>query len=126
VLPSKFEQAATDSAAADGEATDGATASSERAPSRIVVAGGSGFMTDQFFSPGNQALLLNVMDWLARDDALLAVRTRGLRAAPLEETSEGERRTVKYANVLGVPLLCVALGLIRWRRRESRRKHASL
>jgi gliding motility-associatede transport system auxiliary component len=78
-------------------------------------------MTEQFFSSGNEALLLNVMDWLVHDDALLAVRTRGLRAAPLEEVSESARRSVKYANILGVPTLCIALGLIRWRRRESRR-----
>jgi gliding-associated putative ABC transporter substrate-binding component GldG len=100
--------------------------SAETKPARIVVAGGATFITDQFFSPGNEALLLNVMDWLAHDDALLAVRTRGLRAAPLEEVNEGTRRSIKYANVLGAPALCVAFGLIRWRRREARRSRVSI
>lgn len=111
VVPSKFEPN---------------TSSADAKPARIVVAGGATFVTDQFFSPGNEALLLNVMDWLARDDALLAVRTRGLRAAPLAELDEGTRRSVKYANILGAPALCVALGLIRWRRREVRRSRASI
>jgi ABC-type uncharacterized transport system involved in gliding motility auxiliary subunit len=95
-------------------------------PARIVVAGGSGFMADKFFSPGNEALLLNVMDWLVRDDALLAIRTRGLRAAPLADVADSTRRSVKYANILGAPVLCVLFGLMRWRRRESRRSRVTV
>jgi ABC-type uncharacterized transport system involved in gliding motility auxiliary subunit len=117
VVPSKF--AGTDPPSAENTPADAR-------PTRIVVGGGSGFMTDQFFSAGNEALLLNVMDWLVRDDALLAVRTRGLRAAPLEDVSDGTRRSVKYANILGAPALCIALGLLRWRRRESRRSRVTL
>jgi ABC-type uncharacterized transport system involved in gliding motility auxiliary subunit len=111
VVPSKF---------------DGASSSADVKPARIVVAGGATFIADQFLSAGNQALLLNVMDWLVRDDALLAVRTRGLRAAPLKDVDDGTRRSVKYANIVGVPVLCIAAGLIRWRRRESRRSRVSL
>jgi ABC-type uncharacterized transport system involved in gliding motility auxiliary subunit len=66
------------------------------------------------------------MDWLVHDDALLAVRTRGLRAAPLKDVEEGTRRSVKYANIIGVPFFCIAFGLIRWRRREGRRSRVSL
>lgn len=102
------------------------SAGGEAKPARVVVAGGAGFINDQFFSPGNEALLMNVMDWLAHDDALLAIRTRGLRAAPLREVDDGTRQSVKYANILGVPLLCVALGLARWRWREGRRTRVSL
>jgi ABC-type uncharacterized transport system involved in gliding motility auxiliary subunit len=111
VVPSKFAAASS---------------AIEPKPARIVVAGGATFIGDQFFSPGNEALLLNVMDWLAHDDALLAIRTRGLRAAPLQEVNDGTRRSVKYANIMGVPALCVALGLMRWRRREARRSRVSL
>ena len=103
-----------------------AASNAEAKPGRIVVAGGATFMTEQFFSAGNEALLLNVVDWLAHDDALLAVRTRGLRAAPLKEVSEGTRRWIKYANIMGVPALCVAFGVIRWRRREARRSRVSI
>jgi ABC-type uncharacterized transport system involved in gliding motility auxiliary subunit len=110
VMPSKFQAEST----ANAE------------PARIVVAGGSGFMADRFFSPGNEALLLNVMDWLVRDDALLAIRTRGLRAAPLADVADSTRRSVKYANILGAPVLCILFGLMRWRRRESRRSRVSV
>jgi len=67
-----------------------------------------------------------MMDWLVRDDALLAVRTRGLQAAPLAEVRDSTRSTIKYVNILGVPLLCVVFGLVRWRRRESRRTRVSV
>jgi gliding-associated putative ABC transporter substrate-binding component GldG len=105
VLPSYFENGSGD----------------ERAPARVVVAGGASFIGDQFFAEGNEALFLNLMDWLALDDALLSVRTRGLKAAPLAELKDSTRSLVKYANILGVPLLLILFGLLRWRRREARR-----
>jgi gliding-associated putative ABC transporter substrate-binding component GldG len=94
--------------------------------SRLVVAGGASFVHDDFFSEGNQALFLNLMDWLVRDDALLAVRTRGMEAAPLEDVGESSRSMLKYANIVGIPLVCIAFGLVRWRRRESRRGRVTI
>lgn len=88
---------------------------------RVVVIGGSTFIQDQFFSAGNQALVMNLMDWLVLDEALLAIRARGLAAAPLEELDEGQRATVRYANVVGLPLAFVLFGIVRWRMRERRR-----
>lgn len=93
----------------------------ESAASRVVVIGGSSFVDDQFLAPGNQALVLNLLDWLLLDDALLAVRTRGLDAAPLAQLDDDQRSLVRYANVLGVPLLLIAFGVLRWRLRERRR-----
>jgi hypothetical protein len=104
----------------------GQTADVSAKPARMVVAGGASFVKDDFFAEGNQALFLNMLDWLVRDDALLAVRTRGLSAAPLREVSDSKRTFIRYANTLGVPLLCIAFGLIRWRSRESRRARVAL
>jgi hypothetical protein len=44
-----------------------------------------------------------------------------LEAAPLRELTDGQRNTVKYLNMLGLPLVFVAFGLVRWRVRERRR-----
>ena len=97
-------------------------ATDDRAPKgRVLVAGGATFIQDQFLSMGNQALLLNLIDWLVLDDAMLAVRSRGLEAAPLQELTDGQRNAVKYLNMLGLPLVFVAFGLVRWRMRERRR-----
>jgi len=99
--------------------TDGAAAKH----GRVLIAGGATFIQDQFLSMGNQALLLNLMDWLVLDDAMLAVRSRGLEAAPLKELTDGQRNAVKYVNMLGLPLVFVAFGIVRWRVRERRRAH---
>lgn len=103
-----------------------AEAAEDARESRVVVSGGSMFIGDQFLAEGNQALLLNLMDWLVHDDALLAVRTRGLVAAPLRDIDDTARALVKYGNIVGVPLLLILYGLLRWRRRESRRLQVTL
>jgi gliding-associated putative ABC transporter substrate-binding component GldG len=93
---------------------------------RVLVIGGSAFMTDQFMAKPNEALVLNMTDWLVLDDDLLTVRTRGLAAAPLRDLSASAKSGVKYANIVGVPLAFVGLGLWRWRRREAQRKDVRL
>ena len=94
--------------------------------SRIVVVGSSGFIRDQFMGEANEALALNLIDWLLLDEQLLAVRSRGLGAAPLDELTGATRTSIKYGNIAGLPGLFILLGLVRWRRRENRRKSASL
>ena len=93
---------------------------------RILVAGGASFLRDQYLSPSGEVFVQNLMDWLLLDEALLEVRSRGLAAAPLGELSDSERRTVKYGNIVGVPLLFILFGLVRWRRREARRSHVTI
>ncbi|RYF03302.1 MAG: ABC transporter permease, partial [Deltaproteobacteria bacterium] len=66
------------------------------APARLLVAGGASFIQDPFFGKANETLLMNFADWLVRDDALLAVRSRGLAAAPLAELSDAKRSAVKF------------------------------
>lgn len=90
-------------------------------PVRLLVAGGSAFLGDQFLSNTTQALVLNLVDWLLLDDAMLSIRTRGLADAPLKELDDGAKKLVKYGNVIGVPLLFVVFGVVRWRLRERRR-----
>jgi gliding-associated putative ABC transporter substrate-binding component GldG len=103
--------------------------------SRVVVVGGSGLASDQFMSPTNEAFLLNLIDWLLLDQDLLAVRSRGLTAAPLgnvneegqrQELAAGVRLSVRWANVLGVPLAFIVFGIIRWRLREAKRATVTL
>jgi gliding motility-associatede transport system auxiliary component len=90
--------------------------------SRIIVAGGSQALWDDFMGRPNQALLLNVADWLLLDPALLAMRTRGMAEATLQpELSATTRNTVKFGNAFGIPFALAAFGLVRWRMREARR-----
>lgn len=89
---------------------------------RVIVAGGSAALWDDFMGRANQALLLNVADWLLLDPALLAMRTRGLAEVPLaQDLSATTRNTAKFGNAIGLPIALAALGLVRWRMREARR-----
>lgn len=91
---------------------------------RIVVAGTSALAQDQFIaeSAGNQALLLNVADWLMLDASLVSLRSRGVATATLrQDLSPGLRSAVKWGNAVGLPLLLIAFGLIRLRMKEARR-----
>lgn len=96
------------------------------AHARILVAGGAGFVNDQFLQKGNEAFVLNLIDWLVLDEDLLAVRSRGLSSAPLKELGDGTRNGLKYFNIVGVPVILVVFGLLRWRARENRRGRVAL
>lgn len=89
---------------------------------RALVVGGSSLVQDQFAGGSSQALALNLVDWLLLDEAMMAIRTRGLTVAPLDELTDATRTTLKVANILGLPALFVVFGLVRWRLRERRRR----
>jgi ABC-type uncharacterized transport system involved in gliding motility auxiliary subunit len=101
----------------------GEAAAEARVPEgRVIVAGGHDLLLDAYLQKPNEALLLNMADWLMHDDDLLAVRTRGLAPAPLAPAGASKRQAIKLGNIVGLPLAFVALGLARWRRREARRQ----
>lgn len=118
-------------AAEAAQSTPGATPvlAESKSEARLIVVGTSALIQDDFagMSRGNQALLLNVIDWLLLDPALLAMRSRGLQMATLKpELSDSTRNAVKYGNALGLPLLLALFGLVRWRMREAGRTTVSL
>jgi len=92
---------------------------------RIVVVGTADFASDRYArnSPENIVFVQNAIDWLAQDEALIAIRSKNRAPPPLVFTSIVKRSAVKYGNVIGVPLLLVVLGIVRlWRRRETTRR----
>src|SRR5690606_39129486 len=116
-LPSHFGAAPASGAEGD-DATDDASA--EKRKPRVLVAGSAGIVRDDFLNQANAALVLNIVDWLLLDPALLGMRTRGLIDPPLEQDlPDSTRNLVKYGNAVGVPLLLVLYGLVRWRLRET-------
>ncbi|WP_224365150.1 GldG family protein [Hyalangium versicolor] len=107
---------------ANASGPNGPVLAESKGEARVIVVGGSTLLWDDFMARPNQALLLNVADWLLLDPALLAMRTRGLAQAPLQqELSDATRNGVKFGNALGLPLLLSLYGVVRWRRREASR-----
>jgi len=91
---------------------------------RVVVIGNDDFASDRHVqsAPENLVFVLNAVDWLAQDEALIAIRSKDRRPPPLTLTPRG-RNGVKYANVVGLPVLVALAGLARLlqRRRGTRR-----
>ncbi len=89
---------------------------------RVLVMGTSAIIQNQFMSESSKALALNLVDWLVLDQAMFQIRSRGLAEAPIKEISDVHRNVIKYGNIIGIPLLFVIFGIIRWRMRERKRR----
>ncbi len=89
---------------------------------RAVAIGSTDFVTDRFVqgAPENLALALNAVDWLAQDEDLIAIRSKDRRPTPLVFESAAERETAKYLNLIGIPLLVAAAGIVHLARRRRR------
>lgn len=87
---------------------------------RLVVVGDASAASDQFAqrNPENLAFALNAVDWLAQDEALITIRAKNRTPPPLLFATTGLRGAVKYANVVLVPLLVAAWGLLRLLKRR--------
>jgi ABC-type uncharacterized transport system involved in gliding motility auxiliary subunit len=108
-----------------------APATSAVAPhGRVVVIGSSDFAGDRYArnSPTNIVLVENAIDWLAQDDALIAIRSKDRTPPPLVFSSSLTRGAAKYGNLIGVPVLLIAAGIARLlrRRRTTRRVYRPL
>jgi len=91
-------------------------------PTRLVVVGDGDFVNESILPPngGNAQFGLNLVDWLAQDDALLSIRSKSIAPRTLRDISEGMRPVIKYTNMIGPLLIVVLFGFARWRRRRSR------
>lgn len=117
ILPSHFA-----APGAAGQTTEDGLLSQSLDEARVVVAGTSRVARDGIINANSGGLLLNVVDWMLLDPALLEMRSRGRSEGPLDDSlSETSRAAVKYGNVVGIPILLGFYGLVRRMRREARR-----
>lgn len=84
----------------------------------LVVVGDSDFLSDgglQAYQQ-NAAFALNAVDWLSLDEDLIAIRSKPITSRPLDREKLTKRKiqVMKLLNVLGVPLLAIAFGLVRF------------
>jgi gliding-associated putative ABC transporter substrate-binding component GldG len=113
--------AAGDSAAATP--VDTGTRLDESPDNRILVVGDGEFFADSKGGGDRDNLLFfqNMVDWLAQDEALITIRSREVTDRPLRTVSEPTKRFVKYANMVGSPMVVVLLGIAVWQGRRRRR-----
>ena len=89
---------------------------------RVVVVGTMEFATDRYASSSteNAVFALNAIDWLSQDESLISIRSRDRRPPRLLFSSPALQQGVKYANLVGLPVLLAIYGLVRLTARRRR------
>lgn len=89
---------------------------------RMVVVGDASLAEGQYLqaNQGNLVFLANAVDWLAQDEALIAIRSKDRTPPSLVFSSDAVRNVLKWGNLVGVPLLFVLVGLVRVSGRKRR------
>ena len=87
---------------------------------RVVVVGNGHFLSNQFLgNGGNLELGVNMVNWLAGDDALITIQPRPARDSSLE-LGRGAQYVILFGFLVFLPLAFVSTGiLVWWRRRKS-------
>ena len=87
---------------------------------RLVVFGDVDWLSDGVIQRAQQnwELGLNLIDWLAQEETLAAVRSKVVSSRALLFTSTTHKNIAWWVNIAGVPLLVVAIGLLRSVRRR--------
>ena len=96
------------------------TTKTESEQTQIVVVGTAQFLAQM--RPDGINFFLNAVDWLTLGDALIGIRSHAITDRPLRETTELEKNFFKYLSIVGIPLLVVIFGLLRYflKRRAKR------
>ncbi len=95
----------------------------ESPENRLVVVGDADFIQDGKIGPkDNMIFFMNIMDWLSQDETLITIRSKEVTSRPLKKLSTGKIKTLKYGNILGIPVLVVLFGVFRWRIRKEAKK----
>mgnify|MGYP001822372103 CR=1 FL=1 len=97
-----------------------AAADGEQPSQRIVVVGDSDFMANNYLGTGaNLALAMNVFNWLAGDDALIAIEPRRTPDIQLQ-LDDGEVMLIGVGFFLVLPAGLILTGIVIWLRRRRR------
>ncbi len=86
---------------------------------RVVVVGNGGFLANTFLgNGGNLDLGVNIINWLAGDDALIAIQPRPSLDSGLE-LGRGAQYLILFGFLIFLPLAFVSAGVVIWWRRHK-------
>ena len=94
---------------------------------RVVVVGNVDMLQDRYVQQANNniAFALNAVDWLAQDEGLASIRAKNRAPPLLAFSSSTVQDLVKNFNVIGVPLILIAIAVVHLlkRGRRARRQY---
>lgn len=96
-----------------------------KSSARMIVVGSSDFLSDQVLggSPANMAFGLGAVSWLAQDDSIASIKTKGGQRRVFTFGSNLEQALVAYGNMAFVVLVPLLIGLVFLLRRRALKKH---
>jgi len=108
--------------------------SESKKPVHLVVIGDSDFANDDYVQLARMfpiyeagALMLHhAIGWTVEDEALIPLRSKSMSSRPLEPVSDATAGTLKWVNILGLPVLFCAYGVGRWRLRRVARRSQTI
>ena len=90
----------------------------ENSQGRFVVIGNSGFAANSFLAfNGNTDLMLNSVDWLASDEALISIRPKETEDRRLT-LNRSQFALLRFVSQFGLPLIVIIGGVAVWWRRR--------
>jgi ABC-type uncharacterized transport system involved in gliding motility auxiliary subunit len=99
-------------------------------PARLIVVGDADFPSNMIQNAGGQSnldFLIKAADWLGSDDDIISIRSRGTSVGRLDKIVDPDKRKAAFAlvrtvNLIIVPLLVIALGVLAGAFRKRRAK----
>lgn len=91
--------------------------------SRIIAIGDGDFVNEESRPPReNIFFLISMVEYLMDDVGLAEIRTKVSPESPIEEQSEGNKKFIKYFNLIVPPALVLVFGLLAWKKRNARKR----
>ncbi len=115
--------APSDTISASADVTKQERFNESKKPGRIIAIGDGDFAHEEQRPPkDNITFFVNMVDFLADDVGLAEIRSKDTSESPIEDTSDGTKRFVKYFNLIFPPLLIILFGAYIWNKRKINRK----
>ncbi|MBI4651739.1 Gldg family protein [Candidatus Desantisbacteria bacterium] len=95
-------------------------------PGRIFFIGTSEMLKNNILdkeakSP-NAQFVINIIDYLNGKESRAIMRSKSQRFNPLKEIKPESKTKIKTANIAGLPVLIILIGLVMWFKRSSRKR----
>ena len=87
-------------------------------PTRMIVFGDSGFVSNGGLTGGDTSLFMSSLNWLLDREQLMAIEPKAVEDTQLKLTRD-DIRTLFWSVVLGIPILTALPGLVLWIRRRK-------
>lgn len=95
--------------------------------SKLIVIGDGDFANEENKPPReNLTFFVNMVDYLMDDVGLAEIRTKASSESPIEETSDGTKKFIKYFNLIFPPFLVLLFGLYKWNQKKQKKKNLQL